>query len=244
MAKIGLQLYSIKEIAEKDFFGAIRLAAECGYKGVEFAGFFESSAADVKKILDSEGLKACGSHTSIDLLENDFENTAEYNLAIGNKYIVIPAIPRDMYGSRDAWLRTAEKLNGLSEKLRERGLMLGYHNHAYEFEDIEGEYGYDILAKATSRDILLEIDTYWVAWPGLDVAEYVRKYKDRLELIHIKDMDEKRNSTEAGSGTIDFRTIVKDAKMTEWFIVEQEHFSMPQEDSIRKSCSYLKGIIV
>lgn len=243
MAKTGLQLYSIKEISEKDFFNAIKLTADCGYDGIEFAGFFDTPAGELKKYMDENGLEACGSHTGISQLEEEFNGTVEYNLEIGNKYIVIPWIPEEMCSSQDAWLNTAEKMNLLNQKLKEKRMRLGYHNHAFEFKKFEGKYGYDILAENTDSDIILEIDTFWVAYPGENVLEYVTKYNDRLDLLHIKDISDGRESIEIGSGNIDFKPIVKAAYKTDWFIVEQEHFNIPMEESIRISCEYLKGIL-
>ncbi|MBN1624169.1 MAG: sugar phosphate isomerase/epimerase [Clostridia bacterium] len=243
MAKIGLQLYSIKEIASKNFLGAIELAAGSGYKGVEFAGFFDTPAKEVMKCLESNNISPCGSHTSIDLITDEFDKTVEYNLAIGNEYIVIPWIPEEMRNSRDSWLSTAERLNALNEKLKKNNLKLGYHNHAFEFEEFNGEYGFDILAENTSDDIILEMDLYWVEYPGLSAVEYVKKYRNRLELLHIKDLAEDRTSTEIGNGKIDFAKIVEAADATEWFIVEQEHFIIPQDKSIKISSEYLGGLI-
>jgi sugar phosphate isomerase/epimerase len=243
MAKIGLQLYSIKEIASKNFFGAIELAAASGYDGVEFAGFFDTPAKELVKCMQDNNIVPCGSHTSIDLLTDEFEKTVEYNLAIGNKYIVVPWIPENMRDSRDAWLATAEKFNKLNEKLKRNKLKFGYHNHAFEFELFNGKYGYDIFAENTSKDIILEIDLYWVEYPGLSAVEYVKKYRNRLELLHIKDLAEDKTSTEIGKGKIDFRQIIEDATDTDWHIVEQEHFTIPQEESIKISSEYLRGLL-
>lgn len=243
MAKIGLQLYSIKEISSKDFFGAIKLTAESGYDGIEFAGFFDTPASELKKVMDDNGIEACGSHTGINLLEDELEKTAEYSLMIGNEYIIVPSLPEHMRNSRDSWMRTALMFNSFNEKLKTYGMKLGYHNHAFEFEKFDGDCGYDIFAENTSGDILLEIDTYWVAYPGEDPVGYVKKYRDRLELIHLKDMAGKGESTEIGCGSLDFPAIVRAADMTEWFIVEQEHFRMPMEESIKISSDYLKGIL-
>ena len=243
MAKIGLQLYSIKEISEKDFFGAVRLAAECGYDGIEFAGFFNTPAKELKKLLKDTEIEVCGSHTGISLLNDEFESTVEYNLELGNKYIVVPALPEEMRDSHDAWLKTSETMNVLAERLGEYGITLGYHNHAYEFDMFNGTRGYDIFAANTNPEILLEIDTYWVAYLGVDVLKYVEKYKDRLELIHIKDMGPDRKNIEIGSGSIDFPKIIETAVNTEWYIVEQEYFTIPMEESIKISCDYLKGLV-
>lgn len=243
MSKIGLQLYSIREIAEKNFFNAIKLTADSGYDGIEFAGFFDTPASELKKFLEEVGITACGSHTAFPVLENEFEKTVEYNLEIGNKYIVIPWIPADMCSSRDAWLGTSERMNVLNCKMKPYGVRLGYHNHAFEFEKFGGVCGYDILADNTADDILLEIDTFWVAYAGEDPLKYVKKYKNRLDLLHIKDMDKNKISTEIGSGTLDFSEIISAAEKTRWFIVEQEEFKIPMEESIKISCAYLKGNI-
>jgi len=243
MGKIGLQLYSIKEISEKNFFGAIKLTADCGYDGIEFAGYFDTPAKELKKVLDSNGIMACGTHTGFESLENEFNKTVEYNLEIDNRYIIIPWIPTEMCNSRNAWLKTAERMNFMNSKLKEHGIKFGYHNHAFEFEKFDGSYGYDILAENTTSDILLEIDTFWVEYAGANVVEYVKKYKNRLDLIHIKDMDSNRISTEIGNGSMDFSSIIKSADETDWFIVEQEDFSIPMEKSIKISFDYLKGLV-
>jgi len=162
MKNIGLQLYSIKEISEKNFFGAIKLTADIGYDGIEFAGYFDTPAKELKKVLEDNGVVACGTHTGFEALENEFNRTVEYNLEIDNKYIIIPWIPTEMCNSRDAWQKTAEKMNFMNDKLREQGIKFGYHNHAFEFEKFDESYGYDILAENTSPDLLLEIDTFWV----------------------------------------------------------------------------------
>lgn len=243
MKNIGLQLYSIKEISENNFIGAIKLTADCGYDGIEFAGYFDTPAKELKKVLEGNGIVACGTHTGFEALENDFNKTVEYNLEIDNRYIIIPWIPEEMCNSKETWLKTAEKMNFINDKLKGQGIKFGYHNHAFEFEKFDGSYGYDILAKNTSPDILLEIDTFWVEYAGVNVVDYVRKYKNRLDLIHIKDMSDSRISTEIGSGNMDFPSIVEAADETDWFIVEQEAFSIPMEKSIKISFDYLKGII-
>ena len=243
MKNIGLQLYSIKEISEKNFFGAIKLTADIGYDGIEFAGYFDTPAKELKKVLEDNGVVACGTHTGFEALENEFNRTVEYNLEIDNKYIIIPWIPTEMCNSRDAWLKTAEKMNFMNDKLREQGIKFGYHNHAFEFEKFDESYGYDILAENTSPDLLLEIDTFWVEYAGKNVVEYVNKYRNRLDLIHIKDMNDNRISTEIGNGNMDFISIVEAADETDWFIVEQEAFSIPMEKSIKISFEYLKGIV-
>ncbi len=58
MSKIGLQLYSLKELAQKDFLGTVEKVAKIGYDGIEFAGFFDVSSKELKKVLDDNGISA------------------------------------------------------------------------------------------------------------------------------------------------------------------------------------------
>lgn len=244
MSKTGLQLYTIKEMCDEDFKSALKLVAEVGYKGVEFAGFYDMPAEELKSTLDDLGLEPCGSHTAINLLEEDFDGVVEYNKKIGNEYIVIPWLPEEYRKTKQDWLDTANILNGFNKRLKKEGLRLGYHNHAFEFEKFDGECGYDLLAQNTDGDIILEIDTYWVENAGHDLNEYIEKYKNRLELLHIKDMAEDGTSTEAGNGTMDFISVIDGAKdVTKWFIIEQEHFTRPHIESIKMSCDYLQGVL-
>ncbi len=248
MSKVGLQLYSIRELAQKDFFGTLEQVGKIGYDGVEFAGFYNANAKELKKVLDKSGLEACGSHTDIKLLTEQLEDVIKYNIEINNSYIICPGVPENMRNSADAWKKTAELFNKIGLKCKENGIQFGYHNHWIEFQKFDGEYGYDILAQHTQPDLVcLEIDTYWVEYAGLKAVNFINKYSNRIPLLHIKDMlsvDDKK-CTEIGKGIIDFKEIIGLGKKygTKWYIVEQENFDIPYMQSIEESLKYLKSII-
>ena len=248
MEKIGLQLWSVKELCGEDFAGTLKKVSDIGYDGVEFAGFYDTPARDLKKVLDDLGLCACGSHTSIDLLTGDIDEVIEYNRVIGNEYIICPALPPEMRNSADAWKRTGELFNELGSKCKDNGMKFGYHNHNFEFEKFDGKYGYDILGENTCSDLVLfEIDTYWVEYAGLKSVDYMEKYNNRLELIHIKELKsfEDKKSTEIGNGVMDFGAIAKLAKKygTKWYIIEQEAFDKPYLQSVAEGYEYLRSIL-
>lgn len=248
MGKVGLQLYSIRELTQKDFLGTIEDVSRIGYDGVEFAGFFNAKAKDVKSILDSSGIQACGSHTGIDLLIDKFDETIEYNLEINNKYVICPGLPEEMINSADAWKRTADLFNEIGFKCKNNGIQFGYHNHSVEFQKFDGEYGFDILAKNTQDDLVcLQIDTYWVERVGLKSVDFMNKYPNRLPVLHIKDMKdtEDKRCTEIGKGIMNFEEIIELGKQygTIWYIVEQEDFDIPFYQSIEESLKYLKSVI-
>ena len=184
MAKIGLQLYSIKELTEKDFFGSLEKVAKIGYPGVEFAGFFDTPASELKKVLDDLGIVACGSHIGIDALEEEINRVIDYNLEIGNQYIICPGLPEHMRDSYDAYLKLADKFNEIGQKCKDQGIQFGYHNHDVEFQKFNGEYGLDILLSNTQPDLVhMELDTFWVSMPDLNPRFYEKMPKQHI-LIH------------------------------------------------------------
>ncbi len=102
MAKIGLQLYSIRQDTEKDLIGVIQKVADLGYQGVQFAGFFDQSAKEIKTVLDRKGITPAGSHTGIHLFADDqLKQTLEYNEQIGNRLLIVPGLPLDMRQTAD-----------------------------------------------------------------------------------------------------------------------------------------------
>src|ERR1700730_5562449 len=111
MDPIALQLYSIKELTEADFIGTLEKVAKIGYDGVEFAGYFNTSAKDLKKVLNDLGLKAAGSHVGIEALTSDLELSIAYALEIESPYIICPGIPDEMRSNKDDYLKTADLFN-------------------------------------------------------------------------------------------------------------------------------------
>ena len=248
MAKIGLQLYSIKELTESDFLGTIEKVARIGYDGVEFAGYFNTRAKDLRNCLAAAGIAAAGSHIGIESLREQLDACIEYSNEINSPYIIVPYIPEEMRNSLDAYKATAEEFNKIGEKCRKNGILFGYHNHEFEFEKFGGEFGLDLLVNHTApENFFIELDTYWVEYSRLKSVDFVNKYKERCKILHIKDMKsmEDMENTEIGKGIMDFKgiTAASLAYNPQWFTVEQEAFEIPQLQSIEESLRYLKGIL-
>ncbi len=244
MPKVALQLYSIKEIGEKDFYHSLQVAKQAGYEGVEFAGFFGKEAEETKKYLEDLDLLPAGTHIGLDALMDKFDDIMEYNAKIENSYVVVPFIP-ERFHSLDGLKTVAHYFNEMSEKAKQYGIKIGYHNHAYDFKQIEDHgYFYDIFASNTTSDIVLEIDTFWVVRGGADPVLYSQKYKDRLDLMHFKDISKDMVDTEVGSGLIDFPAILNASDKIKWCVMEQEKYTtLPMLESIAVSCEYIKKII-
>ncbi len=243
--KIALQLYTVRDETTKDFAGTLEKVAAMGYTGVEFAGFGDIPASEMKKLLERLNLKAVASHTGMNLLENDLDEVIEYNKEIGNKYIVLPYHD---FNSKEDYLKLAKKLNKIGKKLTENGMQLCYHNHSHEFEEFAGEYGLDILFANSDPDYLqTELDTCWIHAANLDPVDYVKKYDGRKPLVHIKDIKnlEDKELTEVGNGEVNVVGIVDACRNTdtEWLIVEQDSCEGSSLESAQISYNNLKEIL-
>ncbi len=185
---VALQLYSVRDELEADFEGTVRKVKELGYDGVEFAGLYGKSAAEVKQILDDAGLVPVSAHVPLDELVGDAAAVVAAYKQIGCEYIVVPYLPEDRRPGTDGFERTIEDIKMIADVCNEQGIHLLYHNHDFEFKKLGGEYALDILYTEITPDRLqTEIDTCWVGVAGEDPAAYVLKYSGRSPVVHLKD---------------------------------------------------------
>ena len=243
---VALQLYTVRDVAAEDFVGTVRQVADMGYAGVELAGETGGmSPAELKSFLDDLGLKRAGSHTGLDLLEGDLQKVIDDNLAVGNPWVVCPWMPEERRQDADGWRKAAEALTEIGGKVKAAGLQLCYHNHSFEFEQFEGQTGFDIFYEAADPELVMaEIDTYWVQHGGEDPAATIRRFAGRCPLVHLKDMtdDPEPTFTEVGNGILDFQAIFAASVEAgaDWYIVEQDRCDGPSIESARISLENLK----
>lgn len=180
----GIQMFSVRDIAEKDLHAALRKVAELGYRYVEFAGFFDHPAKDVKAWLDECGLICSGTHTGLDQLTPEkIDATIAYHQAIGCDMLIVPSA---VWRPADVLEANLALMNAAQEKLAAAGITLGYHNHSKEFfENPCGKVMENELLARTKVE--LEVDTFWVFNAGLDPIEFLEAHKDRIHVIHLKD---------------------------------------------------------
>lgn len=192
----GIQLYSVRDLAEKDLGAAIRRMSELGYSSVEFAGFFGHTAEEVKKMLADSNLSVSSTHSGLNDLLNNYEETVKYHKAIGNKLYIIPG--HDL-GSQEKLDRFISDVASVSERLKADGITLAYHNHAHEFKaNADGSVIYEQLLYRT--DLKLELDTYWAFVGMKNPITLLERIKDRLVCIHIKDGSAEGKGTPLGMG--------------------------------------------
>jgi sugar phosphate isomerase/epimerase len=245
MLNLGLQLYTVREQTEQDFEGTLKKVAELGYKGVEFHDFFGRSSAEVKKLLDENGLVAIGTHTQYASMLEDLDSIITYNKEIGNKYIIVPYLSEE----QRKWDEVFANLKVLGEKCKEQDMVLLYHNHDFEFtESYNGKTVFDAMYEEVPATLLeVEMDTCWVHFAGFDAVEYIHKYAGRLPLVHWKDVKRQADGSaltvEFGHGEVNLAAIAEAADQigAEWIVVEQDTCQNPPLESITTSMAWVKN---
>lgn len=265
---IALQLYTVRDNLSSDFEETLKKVKEMGYDGVEFAGLFGKTAAEVKSMCQSIGLIPLSAHVPFVDMVND-PSIMKIYAEIGCEYIVIPYLPEEYRPDKEKFREIIEGAKILGEKANALGLKLAYHNHDFEFIKINGEYALDVLYKEVSPSLLqTQLDTCWVNVAGENPADYIRKYAGRTSLLHLKDfvggksenmyaligIDENQKKDTigefefrpVGSGVQDFPAILCAAEKsgTKWVIVEQDRpcLGLTPLECAKASIDYLKTI--
>ena len=245
-AQIGLQLYSVRKDCERDLPSVISAVAKMGYKGVEFAGYYNRSAKQLRKMLDDNGLVCCGTHTRIDTLLGDkLEATIEFNKIIGNKYLIVPGLPGKYRESHQAWCDTAKLFNELAEKVKPQGMLVGYHNHNVEFKAMDGELPWDTFYGNTKKEVIMQLDVGNAIHGGVDPLPYIYKYPDRAITVHVKEYSKTNPNAFVGEGDVNWKAffaLCRAVGSTEWFIVEYERAGNPPLDSVERCLKNLRKL--
>lgn len=235
----GVQLYSVRDFMEKDVAETLRRTAEIGYTHVEFAGFFDHSAEDIKAMLDTYGLKVSGTHSSLDDLVNDFAGTVKYHHTIGNTDYILPGAP---WKTKEQLYDTIEKLNKFQPMLAAEGISLGYHNHSGEFlPNEDGLIPHEEIERCTN--VHFQIDTFWAYAAGRNPVETMIRLKDRMHVIHIKDGLADGEGFPLGLGTAPVAEVYAKAKELGMFMVVESETLKPDGLSEIDTCyRYLKSL--
>ena len=256
--KVGLQLYTVRDLMKADFDGTIAKVAQIGYKEVEFAGYFGRTGQQVRAACDKNGLVPISTHVQYDELDDKFPSVIETSKAIGLGYIVCPWIPEELRKSPDIWKQAAAKFNRCGELSKKAGMQFAYHNHWFEFLPVNGKLPYDELLKECDANLVkMEMDLCWITAAGGDPLKYFNAYPGRFPLVHVKDLKtlpkvttggsqnygDTVDLTEVGSGIIDWKKIFaqSDKAGIKHYIVEHDSPKQPF-DSIAKSYDYLEKL--
>jgi sugar phosphate isomerase/epimerase len=233
---IVLQLYSLRSIAGKDVPGTLAAVAQMGYRGVEFAGYYDRTAKDLRRILDQNGLRCCGTHTALDTLTGDaLKRTVEFNHTLGNKFLIIPWLPPSITTSLAALIDAAKLLTELGEKVRESGMRVGYHAHAHDFKPVADRIPWEVLFSNAGPDVVMQMDIGNCLDGGGDPVAELKKFPGRAATIHLKEHGGPDGAV-IGQGDVPWQKIFEICETTggtEWYIVEQESYRGSPLESVK-----------
>lgn len=246
LKKVGLQLYTVRDMMKADLPGTLRKVAAVGYKEVEFAGYFGRTPAQIRELLKKNGLTSPSSHIPIETLEKDSVRAFADAKAIGHQWVTVPWIPEERRKTADSWKAITTLLNQLGPQAKAAGLRLAYHNHDFEFKTVDGIKPYDMMLSQTDPSLVdFEMDLYWVTFAGNDPLDYFNRFPKRFSLVHVKDSagPPDNKMADVGKGKMDFRAIFAqgDKAGIKHYFVEHDQPADPMA-SIRNSYKYLHGL--
>jgi sugar phosphate isomerase/epimerase len=243
---IGLQLYSVRNECAKDLPAMLAAVAAMGYQGVEFAGYHGRSAAELRGLLDDNGLKCCGTHLAIGALTGDeLSRTVEFNRTLGNEFLIVASLPDGMLSVRQRCLETARAFNEISHQIETYGMRVGYHNHAADLRPLDGETPWDIVFANTRTEVVMQVDTANMIAGGGDPMLCLRKYPGRAATLHLKEHSSSNPAALLGEGDVDWQglfEVVGAQGATEWFIVEHEGDAIPPLVAVERCLASLKKL--
>jgi len=246
LKKVGLQLYTVRDLMKADLPGTLRKVARIGYKEVEFAGYFGRSPAQIRALLKQNGLTSPSSHIGLDILEKDPVKAFADAKAIGHQWATVPWLPEERRKTVDDWNRIIDLLNRLGPQAKAAGLRLAYHNHDFEIRPVNGVRPLDMMLDKTDPSLVdFEMDLYWVVFGGGDPIDFFNRHPKRFAMVHVKDSagPPDNKMVDVGKGTIDFPTIFaqSDKAGIKHYFVEHDQPADPIA-TIRNSYQYLHAV--
>ena len=223
---VGLQLYTIRDAMAADVPGSLKKVSDLGYKYVELASysdgkFYGYAPAEFKKMVSDLGMEVLSSHTQVENAGITLDNAkimADAHAELGAQYCIQPWV-EEADRNIESYKKMIGDLNEMGRIVKEVGIQFGYHNHNFEFENIDGVVPYyDLFMPEMDADLItMEIDLFWVSKAGQDPVEMFNKYPGRFQLFHMKDMYTKEapffdvmkdDISAVGAGVIDFKGIM------------------------------------
>lgn len=240
---VGLQLYTIRDAMAADVPGTLKKLSDLGYKNLEMANyangkFYGYAPTDFKKMANDLGMDIISSHTSVEaagITMDSAKKMADDHAVLGVKYCVQPWV-EEVNRNVEKYKKMIADWNKVGEVMKGVGIQFGYHNHNFEFANLNGVVPYfDLFMKEMDPALItMELDMYWVSKAGHDPVEIINKYPGRFQLFHLKDMMTKQapyfdvikdDICSVGAGVIDFKRILaaKETAGMKYFFVEDDN---------------------
>lgn len=216
--KVGIQLFSLPKVLEKDFRAGVSMLSKMGYREIEMygpfpfsaqkaidswaavtpslgfsgSGYFGLTATEVKKIMDENKISVPAVHTDFETLRTRMSQLADAAHTIGFKYVVLPSLPAEHRKTLDDYKKAIDIFNEIGEQAVKSGLRFGYHNHGYGLQELEGKIPVQMIIENTDpKYVFLEMDLFWTVAGGVDPIDWLKKYPGRYKMMHVKNMKQK-----------------------------------------------------
>lgn len=251
---VAAQLYTVREYAgtTEDLAASLKKVRDIGYTAVQVSGIGPIPDAEVKQMTDDLGLKIVITHIPHQRLWTDLDAVIEQHKLWNCKHVAIGSMPREYIVDEAGYQRFAAEASKVGEKLAAAGLTFSYHNHSFEFVRFGKRTGLEIIyAESDPRYLMAEIDTYWVQHGGGDPAEWIRRMKNRMPVVHFKDMviqmeptGAKQTMAEIGEGNLNWPAIIAACQEAnvEWYAVEQDVCQRDPFESLKISYQNLAAM--
>ncbi len=229
--KAAAQLYTIREHIRTpdDFEASMQKVRAIGYQAVQISGIGPITPSTVKRITEAHGLTICNTHIGFDALRNDPEAIIAQHRLWDCRHVAVGSMPGAYREAGESgYRRFAADATAVGQRLAEAGLTFSYHNHSFEFERFGDHTGLDLIfAESDPRYLQAELDTYWIRHGGYDPEAWIRRMRDRMPVVHFKDMDLEDGipfMTEVGEGILDWPALIKACEESGvvWAAVEQD----------------------
>lgn len=201
---IGMHLYTMRSVLATDYPGSLLRLAQIGYRTIGVSGRFEHSAADLRRFADDAGLRIALEHVGYERIANNWEGAVAEVAAMGGSWVAIPSLPGSLR-SPAGYRQAAAEFNVAAEVCKRYGLRLIYHNHDFDFQVMNGEVLWEVLAAETDPELVgFELDLYWCVRGKKHPVPYFRSMPGRFPALHVKDMAPDLSFADVGSGVLNF----------------------------------------
>ena len=208
---LGVQLYTVRDLMAEDVAATLDLVAAAGFEQVEFAGYYDRSPAEWRRLLAASGLEPVSAHVGKARFSEDADRVIEHAADMGHQYLVIPSVPDTERATLDDYRRHAADFNRWGEACADAGIQFAYHNHMFEFQETDGEIPYDLLLDETDPELVrMQLDFCWATGADANSLAYFEAWPGRFPLCHLKDFANGRDA-DIGTGSVDFDALLSRA---------------------------------
>jgi sugar phosphate isomerase/epimerase len=244
--QIAVQLYSFRDFIKtpKEFAETLAKLKKMGYDTVQLSGSIAPMPeSELTRILGGEGIAAPTAHENQTKIVCETQAVTDRLLSLGCHHVAYP-YPHQLPANESETVKLAGGLNRTAEKMAAAGIGLAYHNHAVEFLRYGGKTMLEIIYDEAPA-LGAEIDTFWVQAGGGSPADWTRRTKGRMEVIHLKDFavidNHRRAMAPVGSGNLNWTEIIGECERSgvKYFVVEHDGDCADPFASFQSSMSYL-----